>query len=67
METPLYNSMNWLTKRRFTQKRFRYGVEKPYTPHSRLVTNLAAKFGMQHEDVRNQLYKERNYLISKEF
>ena len=65
MDTPLYDSMNKLTRQRFTQKRFRYGKEQPYKPHSALVKNLATKLGWPREAIIRQLHREREYLMKR--
>ncbi|OKH38344.1 hypothetical protein NIES2119_09920 [[Phormidium ambiguum] IAM M-71] len=65
METPFYDSMNFVTKRRFTRIRMAFGKEKPYRPHGTLVQNLCKAFGWDATRVVEQLHKERNYLLKQ--
>lgn len=65
METPFYDSMNFVTKRRFTRIKMTFGKEKPYRPHGALVQNLGRAFGMEATRVVEQLHKERAYLLKQ--
>lgn len=65
MDTPLFNSMNYVTKRRFTQIKERFGKEKPYRPHGALIRNIREATGWDATRVVEQLHKEREYLLKK--
>lgn len=62
METPLYLSMNAHTKKRFLQRRYRYGKEQPYRPHGALIKNLCEKHRIDPTDCVEKLKQERKYL-----
>lgn len=65
MNTPLYDLMNYVTKKRFTRINMRLGKERPYRPHGTLISNLKEKTGWDATRVVEQLHKERDYLLRR--
>lgn len=58
-----YGLLNNCSRRAIRRKRTRWGKIYKYTPRSDLLENLAKELGWSKEQVRQQLYKERAFLL----
>lgn len=67
MKVFLVDQLSTCSKRSLLRRRGRYGNPYQYFPQRRLVLRLALENGLTEMQVREQLSKERNYLLSQTF
>jgi hypothetical protein len=65
MNLILYPLLNSKSQRLMTKTRSHYGKEYRYEPNGVLLHRLASATGMSLSKVREQLIKEREYLIQQ--
>ena len=63
MELKLYPRLNLRSKRAILKVKKQFGNPYNYNPWMALLKRLSAETGMSVEEVRNQLFKERRWLI----
>ncbi len=67
MDLTLYPRLNTRSKKALTRKNGRWGNLYLYRPRGRLLERLARETGMTINQVRSQLEKEREYLITQKY
>lgn len=67
MDLTLYPRLNTRSKKALTRKNGRWGKPYLYRPRGHLLERLAKETGMSVSQVRSQLEKEREYLISQKY
>ena len=65
MDLTLYPKLNTRSKKALTRKNGPWGNLYLYRPRGRLLERLAKETGMTVGQVRSQLEKERDYLITQ--
>lgn len=53
------------SRRALLRRKGKWGHRYQYTPKPALIKNLAEKLNLFEEDIRQQLYREREYLLKR--
>lgn len=64
MELKLYPMLNLRSKRAILKTKKQFGNPYSYNPRMSLLKRLASETGMDEQQVRDQLLKERAWLIA---
>jgi hypothetical protein len=67
MNLILYSKLGTDSKKALTRKSGRWGKPYNYRPRGHLLERLARETGLTLNQVRSQLEKEREYLISQKY
>ena len=67
MQLLLYPRLSTCSRRSLLRRRKKFGHAYDYRPRRRLILRLAYEMGWTESQVREQLLKERAYLIAQTF